>query len=125
MEQNVNYEGELGIIKISDEVVGIIAGLAASEVKGITSLSLGKVEEWTQKLGGKKNILKGVKVNVNGENAVIDLFVIVEFGVKITEVAEKVQTNVKNTVETLTGLLVDKVNVYIQNIQIVKSEGNI
>lgn len=124
MDQNVNYEGELGIIKISDEVVGIIAGLAASEVKGITSLSLGIVEEWTQKLGGKKNILKGVKVNVNGENAVIDLFVIVEFGVKITEVAEKVQINVKNTVETLTGLLVDKVNVYIQNIQIVKSEGN-
>ena len=60
MEQNINNQGEIGIIKISDEVIAIIAGLAASEIKGIVSMSSGKVEEWTQKISGKKNIAREV-----------------------------------------------------------------
>lgn len=125
MEQNINNQGEVGIIKISDEVIAIIAGLAASEIKGIVSMSSGKVEEWTQKISGKKNITRGVKVNVEGDSAVIDLFLTVEYGLRIPEVAEKVQSNVKKTVESLTGLLVDKVNVNVLNIYLSKTENEI
>lgn len=125
MEQNVNNQSEVGIIKISDEVIAIIAGLAASEIKGIVSISSGKVEEWTHKFSGKKNIAKGVKVNVEGESAVIDLLLTVEYGIRIPEVAEKVQSNVKKTVESLTGLIVDKVNVNVMNIYLTKTENEI
>lgn len=125
MEQNVYNQGEIGIIKISDEVIAIIAGLAASEIKGIVSMSSGKVEEWAQKISGKKNVARGVKVNVEGDSAVIDLFLTVEYGLRIPDVAEKVQANVKSTVESLTGLAVDKVNINVMNIYIAKTENEI
>lgn len=124
MEQNINNQSEVGIIKISDEVIAIIAGLAASEIKGIVSMSSGKVEEWTQKISGKKNIARGVKVNVEGDSAVIDLFLTVEYGMKIPEIADKVQSNVKKTVESLTGLIVNKVNVNVMNIYVSKIAEN-
>ncbi|MHC1682567.1 MAG: Asp23/Gls24 family envelope stress response protein [Clostridiaceae bacterium] len=124
MEQNINNQSEVGIIKISDEVIAIIAGLAASEIKGIVSMSSGKVEEWTQKFSGKKNIARGVKVNVEGDSAVIDLFLTVEYGMKIPEIADKVQSNVKKTVESLTGLIVNKVNVNVMNIYVSKITEN-
>ena len=78
MEQELNQE--IGIIKISDDVVGIISGLAANEIKGIHSMSTGFVEGITSKLSGKKNVSRGVKVNFSDDNATIDIYVIVEYG---------------------------------------------
>ncbi|WP_251859490.1 Asp23/Gls24 family envelope stress response protein [Clostridium sp. Marseille-Q2269] len=120
MEENTKNEIDMGIVKISDEVVGVIAGLAATEIDGIVGMSSGVVGGITQILKGKKNISKGVKVNVGEESASIDLYVVVEYGVKIPEVAQKVQEDVKRSVETMTGLTVSSVNIHVQNVMIPK-----
>ena len=122
MEENIKNEIDMGIVKISDEVVGVIAGLAATEIKGIVGMSSGVVGGITQILKGKKNISKGVKVNVGEESASIDLYVVVEYGVKIPEVAQKVQEDVKRSVETITGLTVSSVNIHVQNVMITKMD---
>lgn len=126
MEENKIHEEindiEMGIVKISDEVVSVIAGIAASEIKGITGMSASLVGEISQIFGGKKNVSKGVKVNLEEDSAVIDLYITVEYGVKISEVAEKVQSNVRRTVEAMTGLTVSAVNVFVQNVILPKSD---
>ncbi|NFJ86444.1 Asp23/Gls24 family envelope stress response protein [Clostridium botulinum] len=122
MEENIKNEIDMGIVKISDEVVGVIAGLAATEIKGIVGMSSGVVGGITQILKGKKNISKGVKVNVGEESASIDLYVVVEYGVKIPEVGQKVQEDVKRSVETMTGLTVSSVNIHVQNVMIPKMD---
>ncbi|MCM0650371.1 Asp23/Gls24 family envelope stress response protein [Clostridium swellfunianum] len=120
MEENLREEIDMGIVKISDEVVGVIAGLAATEIKGVIGMSANLVGGITQILTGKKNLSKGVKVNVGENSATIDLFVVIEYGVKIPEVAKMVQDSVKRTVETMTGLVVSAVNVHVQNVAIPK-----
>jgi uncharacterized alkaline shock family protein YloU len=120
MEENIREEIDMGIVKISDEVVGVIAGLATTEIKGVIGMSANLVGGITQILTGKKNLSKGVKVNVGENSATIDLFVVVEYGVKIPEVAKLVQENVRKTVETMTGLVVSAVNIHVQNVAIPK-----
>lgn len=125
MAENLYNEAERGIVKISDEVVSVIAGLAASEVEGIVGMSAGIVGGFTEILSGKKNFSKGVKVNLVEENPTIDLFVVVEYGVKIHEVAERAQENVKKSIESMTGLQVNAVNIYVQNVLLPKKEEEI
>jgi len=122
MEQNVLNEQEIGIVKISDDVVSVIAGLAAAEVEGIAGMSASIVGEISQIFTGKKNVSKGVKVSVENNCAIIDLYAVVEYGVKIPELAQKVQANVKKTVETMTGLTVSGVNIYVQNVILPKPD---
>lgn len=124
MEENNKEEIDMGIVKISDEVVGVIAGLATTEIKGIVGMSTGITGGITQILSGKKNLSKGVKVNVGENSASIDLFVVVEYGVKIPELALQVQENVKKTVETMTGLIVSEVNIHVQNVVVPKPADN-
>lgn len=114
-------ENELGAIRIADEVVAIIAGLAATEVKGIAGMSGGLAGGIAEMLG-RKNLAKGVKVEVGEKEAAIDLFCIVEYGVRIPEVATRVQQNVKEAVETMTGLRVVEVNVHIQGVSFPQPE---
>lgn len=125
MSENIYNDGEKGIVKISDEVVGVIAGLAAEEVKGIVAMSSGIVGGFTEILSGKKNFSKGVRVNLAEDNSSIDLFVVVEYGIKIHEVARKVQLNVKEAVESMTGLEVKEVNIFVQNVELPKKEEEI
>ncbi len=117
MEENilneVPTEEEVGIVRISDEVIGVIASLAASEIEGVAGMSAGLVEDISKKLTGKKNISKGVKVTMDNDSAV---HMSVEYGIKIPDMCLKVQKNVKNTVETMTGLNVSLVNINVQNI---------
>ncbi len=112
----VSNEEETGIVRISDEVVGVIAGLAASEIEGVAGMSAGLVGEISKKITGKKSNSKGVNVTMDNGSAVIDLHMAVEYGIKIPDISIKVQNNVKNAVETMTGLNVASVNIYIQNI---------
>lgn len=112
----VSNEEESGIVRISDEVVGVIAGVAASEIEGVAGMSAGLVGEISKKITGKKNNSKGVNVTMDNGSAVIDLHMAVEYGIKIPDISIKVQNNVKNAVETMTGLNVASVNIYIQNI---------
>ncbi|MEW6447029.1 MAG: Asp23/Gls24 family envelope stress response protein [Bacillota bacterium] len=106
---------ELGAIRIANEVVGIIAGLAATEVPGVAGMSGGIVGGIAEMLG-RKNLSKGVKVEVGEREAAIDLFVVVDYGVQIASVAGQVQAAVKRAVEEMTGLAVVEVNVHVQGV---------
>ncbi|HLR34350.1 MAG TPA: Asp23/Gls24 family envelope stress response protein [Tissierellales bacterium] len=110
---------EYGSIKIANEVVAIIAGLAATEVDGVAGMSGGITGGITEMLG-MKNLSKGVKVEVGEKESAIDIYVVVEYGSNITEVATLVQENVKETVETMTGLKVIEANVHVQGVNIPK-----
>ena len=113
-----SYEPALrgGNIRIANEVVGIIAGLAAMEVEGVAGMSGGVVDGLTELLK-KKNLAKGVKVEVGERQAAVDLYVILEYGARVPDVAYKVQENVKRAIESMTGLEVIEVNVHIQGVE--------
>ncbi|ABY92820.1 MAG: Asp23/Gls24 family envelope stress response protein [Thermoanaerobacter sp.] len=121
MEENLNANKnqELGTIKISEEVVSVIAGLAATEVPGVAGMSGGVVNGISEMLG-RKNLGKGVKVEVGEKEVSIDLYLIVDYGVRIPEVAWNVQENVKNAVENMTGLKVVEVNIHVQGVNMDK-----
>jgi uncharacterized alkaline shock family protein YloU len=106
---------DVGSIRIADEVVGIIAGLAATEVPGVAGMSGGLVGGIAEMLG-KKNLSKGVKVEVGEREAAVDLFIIVEYGVRIPDVALRVQENVQKAIESMTGLDVVEVNIHVQGV---------
>ena len=107
---------ENGVVRIADDVVAIIAGVAASETEGVASMSGGITEGLARRVSGK-NFTKGVHVEVGSVEAAIDLRVIVKYGVKIHEVARKLQENVKEAVETMTGLRVVEVNVKVEGVE--------
>ncbi|MFY9114293.1 MAG: Asp23/Gls24 family envelope stress response protein [Dethiobacteria bacterium] len=106
---------EIGSLRIADEVVAIIAGMTAIEVPGVAGMSGGIVGGIAEALG-KKNLAKGIKVEMGEEEVVINISIIVNFGARIPDVAWEVQDNVKNAVEKLTGLKVSKVNIHVQGI---------
>ena len=106
---------ELGEIHISDEVVSIIAGLTATEVEGVASMSGGIAGGIAEALG-RKNLSKGVKVEVGGQEVTVELLLVVEYGSRIPDVAWKVQDNVRKAIETMTGLTVVNVNVHVQGV---------
>ncbi len=105
-----------GQVLIADDVVGVIAGIASGEVEGIAGMSGGLVGGISEMMTGKKNLAKGVKVEVGEKETSVDLFVVVEYGVRIPAVAQKVQENVKRAVEGMTGLRVAGVNIHIQGV---------
>ena len=105
----------LGSIRIADEVVSIIAGLAATEVDGIAGMS-GGIAGGIAEMLGRKNFAKGVKVEVGEKEAAVDLYIIVKYGVRIPDIALAVQENVKQAIETMTGLSVVEVNIHIQGV---------
>ncbi len=111
----VEAHADSGIIRISDEVVGIIAGLAATEVDGVSGMS-GGIAGGIAEILGKKNFSKGVKVEVGETEAAINLYIVVEYGVRIPDIAQEVQEKVKNAVESMTGLSIVEVNVHIQGV---------
>jgi uncharacterized alkaline shock family protein YloU len=103
-------------LTISEDVIGIIAGLAAAEVEGVSGMTLGFVDGINQIIGSNKKYAKGVKVELEGNEVVINLYVIVKYGVKIPEVAFSIQTSVKNSVEGMTGLKVKSVNINVHGV---------
>ena len=111
-----------GKIIFADDVVATIAALAVADVEGVSALSGGVVEGITEMLG-KKNMSKGVKVEVGSEEAAVDISVIVKYGYKIKEVCEKIQLAVKKAIETMTGLKVVEINVFVQSIAFEQAEG--
>ena len=121
MEENNNVEvveevNEAEGIKISNDVIAVIAGVAASEVPGVAAMAGGLTGGLTEALKGKKNLAKGIKVETENNKAKIDVNIIVEYGARIPDVAFEIQNKVKKSVETMTGLKVDEVNVHIQGV---------
>lgn len=111
-----NYEStELGKVHIAPEVIEIIAGLAASEVQGVAQMSGGFVGDIAERLG-RKNLSKGVRVEVGQKEAAVDISVVIRYGERIPEVAKAIQDNVKNAIYTMTGLSVVEVNVHVVDV---------
>lgn len=121
MERVGNYnlldEGSVGEIQIADEVVAIIAGLAATEVEGVASMAGNVTNELVAKLG-MRNLAKGVKVDINPESVVVDMALNMEYGFNIPKTSEAVQERVKNAIENMTGLHVAEVNIRIAGVVI-------
>jgi len=114
--ENVLIQREqAGSIRIADEVVKVIAGLATIEVKGIAGMSGGLAGGIAEMLG-RKNLSRGIKVEVGEREAAVDVFVIVDFGSRIPDVAAEIQQKVKDAVERMTGLSVVEVNVNVQGV---------
>ena len=114
-KEMVKKDNSLGSIRIADEVVSIIAGLAATEVEGIAGMS-GGIAGGIAEMLGRKNFAKGVKVEVGEEEAAVDLYIIVKYGVRIPDVALAAQENVKQAIENMTGLSVVEVNIHVQGV---------
>lgn len=112
---------ELGNIRISDDVVKTIAAKAAASVEGVYKLAGGVVDE-VSKMLGKKKFTNGVKVEVGEKECSIEVFIIVEYGYLIPDVAANVQKTVLKAVSELSGLKVVEVNVYIQDVKIISDE---
>ena len=116
-----SVEAEGGRIIFADDVVATIAALAVSDVEGVSAMTGGMVEGITEMLG-KKNLTKGVKVEVGQEEAAVDVSVSIRYGFKIREVCENIQIAAKNAIETMTGLRVVEVNVYVQSVTFEQNE---
>ncbi len=108
--------GDSNGIKISDDVVAVISGVAVSEVPGVAGMAGGFAGGITEVLSGKKNLSKGIKVEVGEKETKIDVNIIVEYGTRIPDVAFEIQNRVKKAVETMTGLTVLEVNVHVQGV---------
>ena len=116
VEEVLNEAGDNNGIKISDDVVSVIAGVAVSEVPGVAGMAGGFAGGISEVLSGKKNLSKGIKVEVGEKETKIDVNIIVEYGVRIPDVAFEIQNRVKKAVETMTGLTVVEVNVHVQGV---------
>ena len=104
-------------IKIASDVIAVIAGVAVSEVPGVFGMAGGFAGGITEVLSGKKNLAKGIKVETKEGETKIDVNIIVEYGVRIPDVAFEIQNKVKKSVEEKTGLKVSGVNVHIQGVK--------
>lgn len=121
-DEIVINDGESNI-EISNEVVAVIAGMAASEVTGVAEMSGGFAGGISEVLSGKKNLAKGIKVEIlDNKESKIDVNIIVEYGSRIPEVAFEIQKRVKKSVENMTGLNVLEVNVHVQGVSTIKNE---
>jgi uncharacterized alkaline shock family protein YloU len=107
---------EVGSVKIADEVLSIVAGLAVSEVSGVAGMSGGIVGGITEMLG-KQNFSKGVKVITTGKTVTVEIYVIVKYGFNIPDVAIAVQEKVKTSIENMTGFDVAAVDVHVEGIR--------
>ncbi|MCM1135882.1 MAG: Asp23/Gls24 family envelope stress response protein [Clostridium sp.] len=112
-------DGDLGTVKIADDVVAMIAGLAATEVQGVAAMA-GNISNELMSRVGVKNLAKGVRVEVKGKKVKAELALIVEYGHNIPVVSQKVQEKVKSTVESMTGLEVSDVDIRIAGVSMQK-----
>ena len=121
-EEVVLNEGENNI-EISDDVVAVIAGMAASEVSGVAEMAGGFAGGISEVLSGKKKLAKGIKVEIlDNKETRIDVNIIVEYGARIPDIAFEIQKRVKKSVENMTGLNVLEVNVHVQGVSTVQLE---
>ena len=107
---------EVGSVKVADEVISIVAGLAAIEVPGIADMS-GGIRGGINDMLGKQNFSKGIKVTPNGKTVVIDVYVYIKYGYSIPDVAIALQEKVKEAVENMTGYEVTSVNIMVEGIR--------
>lgn len=113
---DVSDDLTLGKVEIAPEVIEVITGIAASEVEGLSSMRGSFATDVVERFG-KKSHSKGVKVELTESGILIDLYVVLNFGVSIPEVAQKLQTNIKQTLKNMTDLEIDEINVHVVGVQ--------
>lgn len=114
---NVSDDPGLGKVQIAPEVIEVITGIAASEVEGISSMRGSFASDVVERFG-KKSHSKGVKVELTQTEIIVDLYVVLDFGVSIPKIANKLQTNIRQTLKNMTALEVSEVNVHVVGVQI-------
>ena len=125
-ESNIEEVVEDDGIEISGDVIAVISGVAVSEVQGVYGMAGSFAGGISEVLSGKKNLAKGIKVDKEEEKVKIDVNIIVEYGSRIPDVAFEIQNRVKKSVESMTGLKVEEVNVHVQgvNTDSIRKENN-
>lgn len=113
----INDQKSIGSVKIADDVVAMIASLAATEVEGVSAMIGNITNELMSKVGMKK-LTKGVKVDISGNSANVDLSIVMEYGYNIPKTCQIVQSKVKTAIENMTGLTVGDVNIRIASIKL-------
>lgn len=113
-------DGEIGAVQIADDVVAMIAGIAATEVEGVSAMAGNITNELMSKVG-MQNLKKGVKVAVDRKKVNVDLALLMEYGYNIPGTCQKVQDKVKTAIENMTGLEVTDVNIRIAGINMQKT----
>lgn len=114
-------DDKLGEVKIADEVVAIIAGLAATEVEGVSSMAGNITNELVSRLG-MKNLSKGIRIEVSDNTVKVEVALNIAYGYEIPDVSAKVQEKVQTAIENMTGLEVSSVNVRIASVDMGKSK---
>jgi uncharacterized alkaline shock family protein YloU len=108
-------------IRISSEVIAVITGLVSNEVPGIAGMSGGLVGGIAEKLG-RRDLAKGIKVQINEDSVIVDLNVIAEYGVSIVDATTKLKQEIRNNIEKTTGLKVQAININVQGIHVPETE---
>lgn len=108
-----------GSVHIAEDVVASVASLAACEVDGVSSLVAAGGSQISELLG-KRNLSKGVKLTIVDESVTVDVHILVKYGSNVRNVAQKVQDNIKKTLESMTGMAVSAVNVHVGGISLKK-----
>ena len=112
-KEYMTHEEAMGTIQISEDVVASIATSAALEVEGVSGLLSANMSDF---MGGKKMTARGVRVEMDDEGMVVNLFIMIRYGSAITEVATKVQKSVHAAMEGMTGFQISTVNVHVGGI---------
>lgn len=124
MDEMINAQQREDKIKISEDVIATIAGIAASENENLASMSGGFVDGIAGMLG-RKSPSKGIKVEIRDNTATIDMSVVMQYGCKIHEVSRDMQKRVRQAVETMTGMVVTSVNVNVLGVSLGKETGKL
>lgn len=114
-------DSSIGAVQIADDVVAMIASLAATEVEGVSSM-IGNITNELMSKVGMKSLTKGVKVDVLEGNVTVDLALIMEYGYNIPVTCQKVQAKVKAAIENMTGLTCTDVNIRIAGVNMKKDK---
>lgn len=119
-ENKLVSEQETGIgrISLSEDVLATMAGVAATEIPGIVGMASTRLKDGIAELLGRENLSRGVEVSLHGEEVEIDLYIVVGYGTRISEVAQNVSQKVRYTVESMTGLKVAAVRIHVQGVKV-------
>lgn len=118
MNTGQKLDNDLGTVNISEEVISIIAGLTAVECYGLVGMASQGIQDGIARLLGRENLNKGIEVHKVEDGIVVELYIIVEYGTKISEVASNVMNRVRYTLEDLAGINVVDVNINVQGVRV-------
>jgi uncharacterized alkaline shock family protein YloU len=114
----IKMKGDLGFVEFADDVLAAIAGTATMECYGVVGMASKRTTDGLWELLKRENLSKGIKIIANDEDMAVDIFIIVEYGTKISVIANNIIKKVKYTLEGMTGLKVSKVTVYVQGVRV-------